>query len=104
MAELRAEFGGKCVACGATDGLEFAHKAKDDMSGRRGHKRRGRGGRNRYFAIRRNRGNYLLLCRSCHDLTEPGEPTAATLCGSDDARCRGRCPVGATGYCPLVDS
>lgn len=60
MAELRADWGGRCEECGRTYDLEFAHIRPNGLKGE------GRGSRQRYYNIRKNPQDYRLLCRLCH--------------------------------------
>ncbi len=70
MERLRQEMGGKCIDCertyswhrGAKLPLEFSHLKPTGLTGR------GRGIRNRYFDILRNRDCYALRCRYCHKI------------------------------------
>ena len=58
--ELLNEFGNKCISCGADYDLEFAHIRPTKLSGK------GRGRKERYFDIRKNKTSYILLCHFCH--------------------------------------
>jgi hypothetical protein len=61
MAELRAEFGGACVDCGHTRGLEFSHVKPTGVTGGLG-----RGMPQRYHDIKKNPDCYRLRCKRCH--------------------------------------
>lgn len=63
---LREEFGNCCQKCGIKDKLEFAHINETGLSGR------GRGRKERYYNIKNNKKEYLLLCRDCHRETDRG--------------------------------
>lgn len=68
MDQLRQEFGGKCVDCGARDSgggrpLHFSHVRP---TGCLSNGRQGRGQRVRYFDIKQNPECYRLRCESCH--------------------------------------
>lgn len=71
MDVLREARGGKCKDCGYVGYLEFAHvKPTDIKRNGAGRKRRGRGGRDRYYDIKNNPDCYRLLCRDCHDVMD----------------------------------
>lgn len=57
---LREEFGGCCKKCKSTEDLEFAHVRDNGFKGR------GRGRKERYYNIKNNKDDYILLCKSCH--------------------------------------
>lgn len=52
--------GGKCVECGRTDHLEFAHLQETGLKGR------GRGRKERYYDVVKNPDAYVLLDKGCH--------------------------------------
>ena len=58
--KLRDEFGGCCQKCKDTENLEFAHVLDNEFNGR------GRGRKERYYNIKNNKQDYILLCESCH--------------------------------------
>lgn len=60
MAELRAERGSACEACGAETELQFAHARHTGLRGM------GRGRRERAHDIRTRPEEYRLLCARCH--------------------------------------
>lgn len=60
MIKLRAEFGGYCQTCKSKEDLEFAHIKATDLNGW------GRGRKERYYDIKKNKDSYRLLCKSCH--------------------------------------
>jgi hypothetical protein len=60
MDRLREWFGGRCVDCGSTRRLEFAHVKPTGLCSR------GRGKADRYHDIRKNPDCYALRCRRCH--------------------------------------
>lgn len=60
--KLRALFGDKCVYCGSTENLQFAHIKKTKLSGTDG-----RGRKERYYDIRNNPKSYVLACKKCHE-------------------------------------
>jgi len=68
MAQLREEWGGRCVMaveCYGTreqERLEFAH-LPGKPTGLAG---QGRGRADRYHDVRKNPGSYVLICRDCH--------------------------------------
>ncbi len=66
MADLRAEWGGRCVWCGLpslpSNPLEFVHLPGKHTT----IEGRGRGLPQRYHDIKRNPGSYVLLCRDHH--------------------------------------
>lgn len=68
---LRRDVG--CQHCGRRHGLlnrlEFAHLAPTPISA----VARGRGLRDRYFDVRRNRAVYCVLCRDCHLRLDSGQ-------------------------------
>lgn len=57
---LRVQFGGCCKECGTTENLQFAHIRDNGFSGS------GRGRKERYYNIKNNPLDYVLLCASCH--------------------------------------
>lgn len=60
FARLRRGRGGRCRACSATEGLEWAHRRPTGLAGM------GRGSYERFMDIRDHPRRYVLLCRSCH--------------------------------------
>ncbi len=60
--ELRKEWGGRCVECGDTHRLEFAHLPGKPT----GIEGKGRGMPQRYYDIRNNPQCYVLLCQRDH--------------------------------------
>lgn len=68
---LLADLGGRCVDCGALEGLEFAHIAATELSGAP----RGRGKRRRLLDVRKNLECYSVRCRPCHDVFDGRTPT-----------------------------
>lgn len=60
MDQLRADRGNKCNRCPSRAKLEFAHLRETGLKGR------SRGGRDRYYDIRRNPDAYELMCQRCH--------------------------------------
>lgn len=55
--------GGRCIECGATDRLEFAHKKPTRLTGA------GRGSKERYRDVLAFTPCYQLLRRDCHAKT-----------------------------------
>ena len=64
--KLREEFGNKCHICNELYDLEFAHIKDTELSGR------GRGRKERYYDIIKNKKSYKLLCSRCHELYDDG--------------------------------
>lgn len=50
-------FGGKCIICGSTEDLEFAHIKPTKLKGR------GRERKERYYDILNNPDSYALTCK-----------------------------------------
>lgn len=69
------EFGGMCqvLGCDKKDNLEFAHK-----KGYTENNGRGRGRKERYYAVKRNPEQYLLLCKEHHHQYDEYEITLKT--------------------------
>jgi len=69
--ELKEEFGGRCSnpECESCTNLEFAHKKPTELSGE------GRGRKERYYDIIRNKKKYVLLCTGCHKAFDKGKIT-----------------------------
>jgi len=55
--ELIKKFGGKCIICGSTLDLEFAHIKPTKLGGR------GRGRKERYYDVLKNPNCYALTCK-----------------------------------------
>lgn len=58
--ELKRIYGKKCMICGLTENLEFAHVRETGLSGQ------GRGKSHRYYDIVNNPDCYRLYCMDCH--------------------------------------
>lgn len=59
--ELKKAYGNKCMKCGSTDNLQFAHVKHNGFNGM------GRGKSHRYYNIVKNLDCYRLWCKKCHD-------------------------------------
>jgi hypothetical protein len=73
MAQLREEWGGRCVMCGSawsfkmnSHGLEFAHLPGKKTPIEVGRQERGRGRADRYHDVRNHPECYVLLCVADH--------------------------------------
>lgn len=62
--KLLRQFGGKCVVCGTTDNLEFAHVKPTNLNGV------GRGRKERYYDILKNPKCYALTCKKHNSMVE----------------------------------
>lgn len=58
--KLKSLFGSRCLACGATRQLQFAHVTPTELKGL------GRGSTKRLYDVIHNPDCYVLLCPSCH--------------------------------------
>ena len=71
--ELKNRFGGKCLNCGSTMNLQFAHIKDTCLNGK------GRGRKERYYDIIKNPESYVLLCggidcaSGCHQQYDAGQ-------------------------------
>jgi hypothetical protein len=65
--ELRQKFGGKCILCGATEKLQFAHLRETGLRGW------SRGKKRRYYDIVKHPDDYALMCEKCHKQFDKGE-------------------------------
>jgi hypothetical protein len=65
--ELREAFGGKCIFCGGTEKLEFAHIKETGLHGW------SRGKAIRYYDILYHKDSYRLMCKECHKKFDKGE-------------------------------
>lgn len=64
--KLIDQFGGKCIVCGTTNKLEFAHIHSTDLKGY------GRGRKERYYDVIKNPEAYTLLCKEHHEAYDHG--------------------------------
>lgn len=70
--DLIKQFGGKCVNCGTTENLQFAHIKETNLNGM------GRGRKERYYDVLKNPNCYILLCggesgrNGCHEAYDNG--------------------------------
>lgn len=65
--ELKVLFGGKCIFCGTTFELQFAHIKETGLFGW------SRGKKARYYDILYHQDCYRLMCKKCHKLFDKGE-------------------------------
>jgi len=65
--KLIKQFGGKCIVCGKTTNLEFAHIKPTKLNGK------GRGRKERYYDVLKNPDYYCLTCKEHNSFVEGNE-------------------------------